>query len=107
MATLTSSRTKDDAFTVIIVGGSVAGLTLAHALNRANINWILLEGHHEMAARTGAGIQIQPNGARVLDQLGLLYDFLPRAEVTVRQYFWMEDGTQLKMDDTGFLLESR
>jgi FAD dependent monooxygenase len=59
-------------FTAIIIGGSVAGLTLAHTFARANINYVLLEARNSLAPQLGAGIVIMPNGCRVLDQMGLL-----------------------------------
>ncbi|KAF7169438.1 hypothetical protein CNMCM6106_004343 [Aspergillus hiratsukae] len=58
-------------FTVIIVGGSIAGLTLAHCLGRAGINHIVLEKGSDAAPQVGASIGILPNGARILDQLDL------------------------------------
>jgi FAD dependent monooxygenase len=64
---------KEPRFRVIIVGGSIAGLTLAHCLARANIDFVLLESHGDMAPQVGASIGIMPNGARILAQLGL-YD---------------------------------
>lgn len=58
-------------FNVVIVGGSIAGLTLAHCLERAGIQHIVLEKSEEIAPQVGASIGILPNGGRVLDQLGL------------------------------------
>ncbi|KAL4864587.1 hypothetical protein BDV12DRAFT_201015 [Aspergillus spectabilis] len=58
-------------FRVIIVGGSIAGLTLSHCLNAAGIDNIVLEKHSEIASQVGASIGVLPNGARILDQLGL------------------------------------
>lgn len=60
-------------FKVIIVGGSIGGLTLAHCLRSAGIDHIVLEKSSDPAPQVGASIGILPNGARVLDQLGL-YD---------------------------------
>lgn len=53
---------------VIIVGGSVAGLTLAHCLHHSDIDFVLLEARKEIAPQVGASIVVLPNGARVLDQ---------------------------------------
>ncbi|RJE24349.1 FAD binding domain protein [Aspergillus sclerotialis] len=64
---------EKDQFKVIIVGGSVAGLTLAHCLQRAGIEHVVLEKSAELSPQVGASIGILPNGARILDQLGL-YD---------------------------------
>ncbi|PKY01965.1 FAD/NAD(P)-binding domain-containing protein [Aspergillus campestris IBT 28561] len=58
---------------VIIVGGSIAGLTLAHCLERAGIKYVVLEKGSDPAPQVGASIGILPNGARILDQLQL-YD---------------------------------
>jgi 2-polyprenyl-6-methoxyphenol hydroxylase-like FAD-dependent oxidoreductase len=59
-------------FRLIIVGGGVAGLTLASSLQRANIQYLLLEAHGEIAPPAGASIAIAANGGRMLDQLGAL-----------------------------------
>ncbi|KAL2817621.1 hypothetical protein BJX63DRAFT_429666 [Aspergillus granulosus] len=58
-------------FKVIIVGGSIAGLTLAHCLDRAQIDYVILERRTEVAPQEGASLGIMPNGARILQQLGL------------------------------------
>ena len=58
-------------FKVIIVGGSISGLILAHCLKQANIDHVVLEKRKEIAPQEGASIGIWPNGGRVLDQLGL------------------------------------
>ncbi|KAL1859280.1 hypothetical protein Plec18170_002396 [Paecilomyces lecythidis] len=61
----------DSNFHVIIVGSSVAGLTLAHCLQQANISHVVLEQGNDVAPQVGASIGILQNGARILDQLGL------------------------------------
>jgi 2-polyprenyl-6-methoxyphenol hydroxylase-like FAD-dependent oxidoreductase len=65
-------------FKVIVVGGSIAGLALAHCLHRAGIACIILEKRSKIAAHEGASVAIMPNGARILDQLGL-YDAVERS----------------------------
>lgn len=57
-------------FQVIIVGGGIAGLTLANALEKADIKYILLEARDNIAPTVGASIGIFPNGGRIVDQLG-------------------------------------
>lgn len=57
-------------FKVIIAGGSVSGLTLANALEKFNIDYILLEAYPSIAPQVGASIGMLPNGFRILDQLG-------------------------------------
>ncbi|KAJ6118338.1 FAD binding monooxygenase [Penicillium samsonianum] len=61
----------DSQFKVIIVGGSIAGLSLAHCLYKAGITCIILEKRSEIAAYEGASVAIMPNGGRILEQLGL------------------------------------
>jgi len=53
------------------VGGSVAGLTLAHALSRVGIDYVILEKRSSIAPQEGASVGILPHGGRILAQLGL------------------------------------
>jgi len=59
-----------DAMKVAVVGSGIAGLALALALAQRGAEVTLLEQAAEIA-EVGAGLQISPNGARVLDELGL------------------------------------
>ncbi|KAK5654520.1 hypothetical protein OQA88_7149 [Cercophora sp. LCS_1] len=67
-------------FRVLVAGGGIAGLTLANALERANIDCVLLEGRDKFAANEGASIAVLPNGCRILDQFGLYEAFLDTTE---------------------------
>lgn len=62
---------KPKSFRVVIVGSSVAGLTLGHCLHNAGIDFIILEKHNDIEKEVGATIGIGANGAMVLDQLGV------------------------------------
>jgi len=57
-------------FKVAIVGGSIAGLTVALHLEKLGIDWVLIERNHEIAPQLGASISLAPNGLSVLSQLG-------------------------------------
>lgn len=57
-------------FRVIIAGGSVAGLTLALALEKLGIDFLILERGPVIAPQLGASLGIHPYGANMLDQLG-------------------------------------
>jgi len=54
----------------LILGGGVAGLAAGLALRRAGADAVVLEQSPEIR-EVGAGLQISPNGARVLRALGL------------------------------------
>lgn len=58
-------------FRVIIVGAGPVGLFLAHALSRANIDYIVLEQHGSVIRYQGAGVFLYPQTSRLLDQIGL------------------------------------
>ncbi|RYP42596.1 hypothetical protein DL767_000120 [Monosporascus sp. MG133] len=58
-------------FKVLIIGGSIAGLTLAHCLEKLGLSFEILEQHEEISPQIGASIGILPNGALILDQLGI------------------------------------
>ncbi|KAL3434407.1 hypothetical protein BDV09DRAFT_185922 [Aspergillus tetrazonus] len=71
-------KAQESKFRVIILGGSVAGLTLAHCLAKADIDHIVLEKRAEISPQEGGFIGIWRNGGRIFDQLGL-YDELESA----------------------------
>jgi 2-polyprenyl-6-methoxyphenol hydroxylase-like FAD-dependent oxidoreductase len=64
-------------FVAVIVGGSVAGLTLALTFEKAGIEYVLLERRDVVAPATGSSIMIFPNGATILDQLGVYENMGP------------------------------
>ncbi|RDW79302.1 FAD-dependent oxidoreductase [Aspergillus mulundensis] len=64
-------------FRVLIVGGSITGLSLAAMLERYGIDYILVEKHADVAPEIGASIGLLAHGSRILDQLGCLEELLP------------------------------
>jgi 2-polyprenyl-6-methoxyphenol hydroxylase-like FAD-dependent oxidoreductase len=71
---------------IIIVGGSVAGLTLANMFEQIGIDYLLLEKYASIAPNLGASIATFPNGGRILDQIGC-YDKIAKL---------IEDGSSNK-----------
>ncbi|KAM0232973.1 hypothetical protein ACHAPO_007435 [Fusarium lateritium] len=58
-------------FKAIVVGGGPVGLSAAHALSRANIDFVLLERRSSPVVDAGSNLVLNPMGIRALDQLGL------------------------------------
>ncbi|KAF2014167.1 FAD binding domain-containing protein [Aaosphaeria arxii CBS 175.79] len=81
---------------VLIAGGSVAGLTLANALERIGIDFLVLEKYDNIAPNLGASIGVFPNGMRILDQLGC-YEAIQATVSGVDAFGYMDirnpDGT--------------
>jgi 2-polyprenyl-6-methoxyphenol hydroxylase-like FAD-dependent oxidoreductase len=63
-------RSPSKSFKVIIVGGSIAELSLALMLEKNGIDFLMLEGYPSIATQVGASLALLPNGQRILDQLG-------------------------------------
>jgi 2-polyprenyl-6-methoxyphenol hydroxylase-like FAD-dependent oxidoreductase len=60
----------DDVEHVLIVGGGIGGLTIAAALHQQGL-WVDVVERNPEWHTLGAGLSVQPNGLRVLRQLGL------------------------------------
>lgn len=76
--------------TATIVGGGIAGATIALALRRIGVSVTLLEQSPRLE-EIGAGVNLAPNATRVLKDLGLLPDLLAKG-VRPRNYL-MRDAT--------------
>jgi len=59
-------------FRVIVVGGGPVGLTAAHILAKAGIDFVVLERHHTVTPDLGASVALWPLTLRVFDQLRIL-----------------------------------
>ncbi|KAL4937814.1 hypothetical protein BDV06DRAFT_215602 [Aspergillus oleicola] len=81
---------------VIIVGAGLGGLACAIACRRENLDAVILERSPDLR-EIGAGVQIPPNGARIIQKLGLLPQILEEGSIVqhvdFRRY---EDGRILK-----------
>ncbi|KAJ9369296.1 hypothetical protein DTO282E5_5958 [Paecilomyces variotii] len=84
-------------FKVLIAGGSVVGLTLALALEKAGIDWELFE-KGEIAPQLGASFGLHPPSLRILDQLGV-WDDLKRIVVPLEHRQHM-DGNNRCFEDS-------
>ncbi|OQD88432.1 hypothetical protein PENANT_c004G10399 [Penicillium antarcticum] len=98
---------KQDSFRVIIVGGSVAGLTLAHCLFKNNIDFVILESNCDIAPQVGASIGILPNGARILDQLDIFDEILDAAEPLEHGWTWSAAGKIISKTEAPKVIHQR
>ncbi|KAF4953247.1 hypothetical protein FSARC_12441 [Fusarium sarcochroum] len=73
-------------YEVAITGGGIAGATLALMFEKLDITYVLLEGRDNLESDRGAGIGLQPNGLRILDQLGLIED-IEKATIPLTKWF--------------------
>lgn len=66
------------ALDITVIGGGIGGLTCALALRRHGAKVTVLE-QAEAITEVGAGIQVSPNGLRVIEALGLADDLAARS----------------------------
>lgn len=87
-----------DVETILIVGGGIAGLTLAAALDQRGFRAQLVERSRSWKA-IGAGLAVQPNGMRVLGRLGV-GEAVAAAGAAIRRWrFSGHDGELLSESD--------
>lgn len=79
-------------FRVIIIGGSISGQALALCLEKANIDYLILEARQEFAPQVGASVGLFPNGLRILDQLGITETIENSTEPLTKGYLRSGDG---------------
>ncbi|KAL9123289.1 MAG: hypothetical protein Q9187_000161 [Circinaria calcarea] len=95
---------KSTGLRVIIVGGGVAGLTLANALQHADIDYVLLESRSVIAPQLGASIGLAPNGCRILEQLSCYGELEKLTEPLVSAGNHAENGDDIFPRYDGFQL---
>lgn len=92
-----------DTVKIAVVGAGIGGLAAAQALAQRGADVTILEQAPEIA-EVGAGLQISPNGARVLDALGLGAGLRARAVTAhaVQLYDYRGSGVlRLGLDEAG------
>ncbi|CAI6338035.1 unnamed protein product [Periconia digitata] len=67
MAASVATETK-----IVVVGGGPVGMTVAHALTKAGIDFVLLESRPSIVMAAGASLVMSPIGLRALSQFGVL-----------------------------------
>ncbi|KAG9255589.1 uncharacterized protein F5Z01DRAFT_548997 [Emericellopsis atlantica] len=82
-------------FKVIVVGGGPAGLTAAHALQLAGIDFVVLERRTNIIEDLGASLVLGPPSLRVMHQFGILGDLLGVGHEIIRNRSFDSDGNVL------------
>jgi len=83
---------------VVIVGAGIGGIATALALRRQGIDHVVLEQAPRLA-EVGAGIQLSPNGVRILEWLGVARALEPLAVEPTSHVFrhWSTGETLLEL----------
>ncbi|KAF2499175.1 FAD/NAD(P)-binding domain-containing protein [Lophium mytilinum] len=84
---------KQSPFRVIVVGGSISGLTMSHCLQQAGIDHVVLERRSTIIQSNGASINLWPQGLRLMEQLGCLEAIEETCAPMHANYFRRPDGT--------------
>ncbi|KAJ5951712.1 Monooxygenase FAD-binding [Penicillium vulpinum] len=79
-------------FKVIVIGGGPIGLIAAHALLRADIDFVVLERRTSIVEDKGASLVIYSTTFRVMHQLGILESLLPLGGELDRHMSLTKDG---------------
>src|SRR5216683_6743202 len=67
-----------------IVGGGPAGMMVGYLLGRAGVETLVLEKHGDFL-RDFRGDTVHPSTLQIMDELGLLEDFLKRPHQEIRR----------------------
>lgn len=94
-------------FRVIIVGAGIGGLTLASCLQHAGIDYLMLEGRDKIGFHVGAGIGLEANGDRILDQLGIRKTMEDDIKLYQEYIFRDREGKILHSNDEPQLIHAR
>ncbi|KAI0144512.1 hypothetical protein GGR57DRAFT_324284 [Xylariaceae sp. FL1272] len=63
--------TAPNHFRALIVGAGPVGLVVANALQKAGLDFLVIEKYRSVLTDSGAGIMLWPHTTRIFDQLGL------------------------------------
>lgn len=88
-------------FRVIVAGGGLVGLTTAHILSKAGIDFVVLEQYDNVTPYLGSLLSIVPGTLRVLDQLGLLGPLRPLSDDVENLHFFAADTASTVREESG------
>lgn len=91
-------------FRAVIVGAGLVGLTAAHILSKAGIDFIILEKHDTPLSPHGTTLALWPHTIRIFDQLGLLEAVQPILDTFQEVITLSTDDAHIMMRDQNPLL---
>ncbi len=91
---MSPSLVHGEHYPVAIVGGGIAGLTIALILERLDIDYALFEARDSLSPDEGASIGMIPNGLRILDQLGI-YEEIEQSTSALKQWRHIDGAENL------------
>ncbi|KAI1172483.1 hypothetical protein F4777DRAFT_512060 [Nemania sp. FL0916] len=86
-------------FRTIIIGGGPVGLAIANGLDRAGLDFLVVERHHTIISESGACIMLWPHSTRVFDQLGIMEACEGRYIPVTDKGTMHLDGTPMRRND--------
>jgi 2-polyprenyl-6-methoxyphenol hydroxylase-like FAD-dependent oxidoreductase len=89
---------------VIIAGGGISGLALAGSLEKAGIDYVLLEARDCVDPQVGASIAINAGSMRVLDQLGAADEIIDQTTPITTVNHHNPDGTFISPSGNDWVL---
>ncbi|KUL84905.1 hypothetical protein ZTR_07879 [Talaromyces verruculosus] len=89
-------------FRIIVAGGGLVGLTTAHILSKAGIDFVVLEQHDNVTPYLGSLLSIAPSTLRVIDQLDLLDTFNQHCDMVQRMHFFRAETAKTLRDESAF-----
>jgi len=90
----------DPKFRVIVVGGGPVGLTAAHILASAGVDFVVLERYHTVTPDVGASVALWAPTLRVLDQLRILKPLEPLMNPLKHKVIMTHDGDVYAENDS-------
>lgn len=97
----------DTKFKVIIAGGGPSGLTAAHSLHLAGIDFVVLEQRDTVIEDLGASLVLAAPSLRVMHQFGLLNELLAVGEEITHARSFTIEGRTIKDSDKVKLLHQK
>ncbi|KAK1717248.1 FAD binding domain-containing protein [Colletotrichum lupini] len=91
----------DQPFKVIVVGGGPSGITAAHVLQQAGIDFVVLERRDSIVDDVGASLVLSPGSLRVFHQLGILENLMEIGNTLSSGTGFTSDGHKFKQNLIG------